>query len=110
MRWCEEKEEGEIVVGGNGQGNQLNQLDRPMGLSFDGEGNLYVADYYNHRIEKFEIMLPALYAFTSNRKRKTYEEMIRIIINLAASRGKGLAVNTIVSDDEDAWLRVVANT
>ncbi|CAF1353562.1 unnamed protein product [Adineta steineri] len=100
MRWCEEKEEGEILVGGNGKGNQLNC---PMGLSFDDEGNLYVADYYNHRIEKFEIMLPALYALTSNRKRKTYEEMIRIIINLAASRGKGLAVNTIVSGYEDAW-------
>ncbi|CAF4331718.1 unnamed protein product, partial [Adineta steineri] len=36
--------------------------------------------------------------------------MIRIIINLAASRGKGLAVNTIVSDYEDAWLRAVTNT
>ncbi|CAF4227892.1 unnamed protein product, partial [Adineta steineri] len=47
--------------------------------------------------------LPALYALTSNRKRKTYEEMIRIIINLAASRGKGFAVNTIVPDYEDAW-------
>ncbi|CAF1557820.1 unnamed protein product [Adineta steineri] len=48
-------------------------------------------------------MLPALYAFTSNRKRKTYEEIIRIIINLAASRGKGFAVNTIVPNYEDAW-------
>ncbi|CAF4143771.1 unnamed protein product, partial [Adineta steineri] len=47
-------EEGEIVVGGNGQGNQL---DGPRGLSFDDEGNLYVADCCNHRIEKFEIIL-----------------------------------------------------
>ncbi|CAF4352153.1 unnamed protein product, partial [Adineta steineri] len=27
------------------------------GLSFDDEGNLYVADWLNHRIQKFEIVL-----------------------------------------------------
>ncbi|CAF0998952.1 unnamed protein product [Adineta steineri] len=57
MRWCEGKEEGEIIVGGNGQGNQSNQLNGPYGLSFDDEGNLYVADSFNHRIQKFEIIL-----------------------------------------------------
>ncbi|CAF0985291.1 unnamed protein product, partial [Adineta steineri] len=57
MRWCEGKEEGEIVVGGNGHGNQSNQLNGPIDLSFDGEGNLYVADFGNHRIEKFEVIL-----------------------------------------------------
>ncbi|CAF1168195.1 unnamed protein product [Adineta steineri] len=73
MRWCEGKEKGEIVVGENrrrstfflstivntfnGRRNQSNQLKRPTGLSFDDEGNLYVADYRNHRIEKFEIVL-----------------------------------------------------
>ena len=50
MRWCEGKDEGEIVVGGN-------QLSCPYGLSFDDEGNLYVVDFLNHRIEKFEIIL-----------------------------------------------------
>ncbi|CAF1104229.1 unnamed protein product [Adineta steineri] len=54
MRWCEGKKEGEIVVGVNGEGNQLN---RPRGLSFDDEGNLYVADAENDRIAKFEIIL-----------------------------------------------------
>ncbi|CAF0838130.1 unnamed protein product [Adineta steineri] len=29
MRWCEGDEEGEVVVGGNGQGNQSNQLNLP---------------------------------------------------------------------------------
>ncbi|CAF1236552.1 unnamed protein product [Adineta steineri] len=53
MRWCEGKEEGEIIVGGNGEGNRLKH---PCGLSFDDEGNLYVADTWNHRIEKFEII------------------------------------------------------
>ncbi|CAF0794210.1 unnamed protein product [Adineta steineri] len=54
MRWCEGKEEGEIIVSGNGKGNQLNY---PNSLSFDDEGNLYVIDRWNHRIEKFEIFL-----------------------------------------------------
>ncbi|CAF1271708.1 unnamed protein product [Adineta steineri] len=54
MRWCEGKEEGEIIVGGNGGGNQLNHF---MGLSFDDEGNLYVTDLWNNRIEKFKIIL-----------------------------------------------------
>ncbi|CAF4397501.1 unnamed protein product, partial [Adineta steineri] len=53
MRWCEGQEEGEIVVGGNGQENRLNGL---VGLSFDDKGNLYVSDMENHRIVKFEII------------------------------------------------------
>ncbi|CAF1172548.1 unnamed protein product [Adineta steineri] len=57
IRWYERKEEGGIVVGGNGHGNQSNQLNGPIDLSFDGEGNLYVADIGNHRIQKFEIIL-----------------------------------------------------
>ncbi|CAF4028767.1 unnamed protein product, partial [Adineta steineri] len=54
MRWCEGKEEGEIIVGGDGDGDQLNV---PMGLSFDDKGNIYVTDRWNYRIEKFEIIL-----------------------------------------------------
>ncbi|CAF4268828.1 unnamed protein product, partial [Adineta steineri] len=50
IRWYEGKEEGEIVVGGNGYGNQSNQLNGPTDLLFDDEGNLYVADCDNNRI------------------------------------------------------------
>ncbi|CAF1172565.1 unnamed protein product [Adineta steineri] len=57
IRWYERKEEGGIVVGGNGHGNQSDQLNCPMGLSFDAEGNLYVTDSWNHRVERFEIIL-----------------------------------------------------
>jgi hypothetical protein len=55
MRWCEGDKQGTIVVGRNGCGKQSNQFNRPFGLSFDGQGNLYVADSGNHRIQKFEI-------------------------------------------------------
>ncbi|CAF1083853.1 unnamed protein product [Adineta steineri] len=54
MRWCEGNTEGEIVVGGNDDGKELNQLNGPKGLSFDDEENLYVVDNGNHRILKFE--------------------------------------------------------
>ncbi|CAF4156559.1 unnamed protein product, partial [Adineta steineri] len=57
MRWCEGKEEGEIVVGENGLGKRSNQLYLPCGLSFDDDGNLYVADSGNYRIQKFQIIL-----------------------------------------------------
>ncbi|CAF4064253.1 unnamed protein product, partial [Adineta steineri] len=43
--------------GGNGIGDESNHLYRPAGLSFDVEGNLYVVDSDNHRIQKFEIIL-----------------------------------------------------
>ncbi|CAF3969253.1 unnamed protein product, partial [Adineta steineri] len=61
MRWCKESCKGSVVVGGNGNGNgkgqQPKQLNYPKGLSFDVEGNLYVVDCGNHRIQKFDIDL-----------------------------------------------------
>ena len=47
--------QGNIIVGGNGGGKRSNQLDRPIGLSFDRHGNLYVVDYGNHRVQIFNI-------------------------------------------------------
>ncbi|CAF3126277.1 unnamed protein product, partial [Rotaria sp. Silwood2] len=49
MRWSQGVNQGTIIVGGNGQGSQPNQLSRRLGLSFDREGNLYVSDNQNHR-------------------------------------------------------------
>ena len=44
MRWSKGATQGSIVVGGNGQGEGINQFNGPVGLSFDRQGNLYVAD------------------------------------------------------------------
>ncbi|CAF0914802.1 unnamed protein product [Rotaria sordida] len=41
------------IAGGNGQGSQLNQFDRPHGLFLDDNQNLYVADSVNDRIVKW---------------------------------------------------------
>ena len=55
MRWVKGATEGSVIVGGNGRGGQSNQLNEPFGLSFDRHGNLYVVDYGNHRVQKFNI-------------------------------------------------------
>ena len=61
---------GELVAGGNGEGNALNQLYNPYGLTVDDSGNVYVADYNNYRIVKWAagategvIMYQSTYSF-----------------------------------------------
>ena len=44
---------GIVVAGGNGQGNQLNQLNFPTYLFVDEEQAVYVSDYNNHRVMKW---------------------------------------------------------
>ena len=44
---------GIVVAGGNGQGNQLNQLNCPTYLFVDEEQALYVSDNNNHRVMKW---------------------------------------------------------
>ena len=52
MRWAKGSREGSIVVGRNGTGNQLYQ---PGDLSFDRQGNLYVVDQCNSRVQRFDV-------------------------------------------------------
>ena len=53
MRCLKGSKERNIIVGENEQGKQLNQLRQPTGLSFDREGNIYVADCGNNLVVKF---------------------------------------------------------
>ena len=57
MCWVLGSKEGSVVVGsgGNNEGEGLNQLKYPQGLSFDVENNLYVADLENNRVQRFLI-------------------------------------------------------
>ncbi|CAF5052386.1 unnamed protein product [Rotaria sp. Silwood1] len=55
IRWPKGATQGSVIVGGNGQGAQSNQLNGPISLSFDRHGNLYVADRGNNRVQKFNI-------------------------------------------------------
>ncbi|CAF0839862.1 unnamed protein product [Adineta steineri] len=42
-----------VVAGGNGQGNQLNQLKNPTFLFVDENQSVYVSDYHNNRVMKW---------------------------------------------------------
>ncbi|UJR17383.1 hypothetical protein I4U23_004278 [Adineta vaga] len=55
MRWLKDAPEGTVVVGGNGKGNQSNQLANPWSIYFDRIGSLYVLDKGNRRVQKFDI-------------------------------------------------------
>ncbi|CAF1298535.1 unnamed protein product, partial [Rotaria magnacalcarata] len=55
MRWTQGAKQGTVIVGGNGKGAGANQLNDPIGLSFDQHGNLYVVDLNNHRVQRFSI-------------------------------------------------------
>ena len=47
-----EKGKSKIYSGGNGIGSDKNQYNNPQGLSLDSNGNLYVADWDNNRVQK----------------------------------------------------------
>ncbi|CAF3574938.1 unnamed protein product, partial [Rotaria socialis] len=56
MRWTQgDKKQGAVVVGGNGRGEEANQFNYLRDLSFDRQGNLYVVDYWNHRVQRFSM-------------------------------------------------------
>ncbi|CAF1507353.1 unnamed protein product [Adineta steineri] len=49
------KQHGITIAGGNGKGNQLNQLNSPEGIYVDDDHQtLYIADHSNHRIVEWK--------------------------------------------------------
>ncbi|CAF1259588.1 unnamed protein product [Adineta steineri] len=54
-RWKmgEYNNEGTIVAGGNGEGDQLNQLNNPTYIFVDEDQSVYVSDMNNHRVMKW---------------------------------------------------------
>ena len=53
MKWMNGAKEGIVVAGGQDQGNSLTQLLNPKGVIVDDLGNVYVADFENHRIMRW---------------------------------------------------------
>ncbi|CAF3819011.1 unnamed protein product [Adineta steineri] len=53
-RWKQGDEKGELVAGGNGPGNHLNQLNHPSYIFVDEDYSLYISDCENHRVMKWE--------------------------------------------------------
>ena len=52
-RWKIGENEGILVAGGNGCGNDLNQLNNPRFICVDQEDTLYISDFSNHRVMKW---------------------------------------------------------
>ncbi|CAF1206350.1 unnamed protein product, partial [Adineta steineri] len=49
------KEDAITVAGGNGRGNELNQLNAPLGIHVDSDNySIYIADTNNHRIVRWK--------------------------------------------------------
>ena len=58
MRWYNGALHGDVIVGNSyGLGNTVKVLNGPEGLAFDGDGNLLIADSYNHRVLQFDIRM-----------------------------------------------------
>ena len=43
----------QVVVGNGTIGSRINQLNGPLGIFIDDSGAVYVADYNNHRVQKW---------------------------------------------------------
>lgn len=54
LKWNSVRNQWTTVAGGNGLGAEANQLDSPGGIAIDNDGNLFVADYNNHRIQRLQ--------------------------------------------------------
>jgi sugar lactone lactonase YvrE len=52
-RWKRGDQNGTIVAGGNGEGNQLNQFNYPTFIFIDEDYALYVSDLDNNRVVKW---------------------------------------------------------
>ncbi|CAF4116369.1 unnamed protein product, partial [Adineta steineri] len=52
-RWKQGDKQGELVAGGNGRGNHLNQLNGPTFIFIDEDFSLYISDSLNHRVMKW---------------------------------------------------------
>ena len=77
-RYTIEGNDGTVVAGGNGEGNQLNQLSVPAYLFVDQAQAVYVSDWNNHRVIKWS--------------RRTNQGIV-----VAGGQGQGVALNQLSS-------------
>lgn len=53
--WTDQSKQGSVVVGTSDHPEQVDALKAPVSLSLDKHANLYVVDYYDHRVQRFAI-------------------------------------------------------
>ena len=55
VKYTSNQSNGITIAGGNGYGIQSNQFKEPYSLALDKQGNLFVSERLNHRIQVFQI-------------------------------------------------------
>ncbi len=58
------------MAGTGTAGSSLTQLYYPWGIYLDGSNSIYIADYYNHRVQKYMAgkFCSTLYKFVGGKK------------------------------------------
>ncbi|CAF1274721.1 unnamed protein product [Adineta steineri] len=82
IRWKMGDNEAIVVAGGNGQGNQRNQLDFPTFIFVDKDQAVYVSDFNNHRVMKW-------------RKESKFNKWKQNAITVAGGNGEGQRLNQL---------------
>ena len=54
MKWKQNASSGQVVAGGNGEGNRSNQLALPRYVTVDNEGTLFITEYTNKRVNRWK--------------------------------------------------------
>lgn len=44
-----------MIIGGTNRGSETNELNHPFGLTADYDGNIYVVDHWNNRVQRFSL-------------------------------------------------------
>jgi sugar lactone lactonase YvrE len=55
LRWCKGATQWDIIISSNKEIYDENQIHHPKDLSMDREGNLFVVEYYSHRLKRFDV-------------------------------------------------------
>ncbi|CAF0792629.1 unnamed protein product [Adineta ricciae] len=101
LRWKEGESQGEVLCGiTNESGNSTLHLDRPKSFTFDFEGNLYVADIGNKRIQKFSIdnsrcLLPVKSEFPNDQWATVHQRLYASKVKLRNNEHLGMGYNPL---------------
>lgn len=80
MKWTTDYAAGGVCIAGCGSsGSGPKQLDNPRDLKFDSNGNLYVCDQANNRVQKFMIQLPPNCTYS---KYRSFQFLLRMKVSL----------------------------
>lgn len=77
---------GVTVAGGNGAGLAANQLHHPAGVFVDDDGNLYVADSYNHRVVKWAHGVSSGRVVAGNGKAGNHSDLLNFVSSIVVDK------------------------